>query len=202
MIALWCAGFNQTKTLDKQESEKLTVRHYGIGMISVLLAAAETAASAGSSPAAEKPEWSPLGDMTIKKIGADPKDAIRQNATVFMGRIFGEASALKTKDAKNGDVYQYLIGDFRAVNAKGDKYESTKLFLPGRLLEEIEAALNSTGQPVEFGYDIFATLDESSSVGYKYAVKTVVKTEASDRVSKMAASVMAKPMPKVEAKKS
>jgi len=134
--------------------------------------------------------------MSMKKMGCDPKDAIRQSANVYMCRIFGEATAIKTKDAKSGDVYSYLIGDFRGVNAKGEKFESTKLFLPERLKEEIESALSSTGNPVEFGYDIYATVDESSSVGYKYAAKSVIKTEVSNRVEKLAASVMAKPMPK------
>jgi hypothetical protein len=167
--------------------------------VSALFAAAETATAAAG---ADKPEWQPLGDMSIKKLGCDAKDAIRANngkgGNVYMCRIFGEAVEYKTKEGKSGDMYNYLIGDFRGVNAKGEKFESTKLFLPGRLLEEVESALKSSGQPVEFGYDIFSTVDDSSSVGYKYAVKAVVKTEASDRVEKMAALVMAKPMPKGE----
>lgn len=173
------------------------MRHFQTGP---LLMAAET--QTASKDAVEKPEWQPLGDMSLKKMGCDPKDAIRQNGNVYMARVFGEATALKSKEAKSGDVYAYLIGDFRGVNSKGEKYESTKLFLPERLREEIESALTSTGMPVEFGYDIYSTVDESSSVGYKYAAKSVIKTETSNRVEKLAASVMAKPMPKAsEAKK-
>lgn len=157
---------------------------------------AATSVATETAPVAEAPEWSPLGDMTIKKLGCSALDAVRQGKQVYLCRIFGEAVDHKTKDAKSGDPYTYLIGDFRAVNAKGEKFESTKLFLPGRLLEEIEGALKSTGNPVEFGYDIYSTPDSSSSTGYKYAAKQLIKTESSDRVQKLAMSVMAKPLPK------
>lgn len=170
------------------------------GMSSTLMAAA-TEAPVASGTAAEKPEWQPLADMTIKKLGCDPKDAIRANAgkggNVYLCRIFGEAVAIKTKEAKSGDMYSYLIGEFRAVNGNNEKYEATKLFLPGRLMEEVETALASAeGAPVQFGYDIYSTVDKDSSVGYKYAAKSVVKTEASSRLNDMAKTLESKPLPK------
>lgn len=180
------------------------MRHLSI-FAGALFAAAktETESQAGApvetvaqTPAPETPEWLPLGDMSIKKLGVSALDAVRQGKQVYLCRIFGEAVDFKIKDAKSGDPYTYLIGDFRAVNSAGAKFESTKLFLPGRLLEEIEGALKSTGNPVEFGYDIYSTPDASSSTGYKYAAKALIKTESSDRVAKLAAAVMAKPLPK------
>lgn len=169
-----------------------------MGPLFAAAAKAETASDAGAAaaPEAEKPEWTPLGDMSLKKIGAVALDAVRQNVAVFMGRVFGEATDAKQKEGKGGDIYTYLIGDFRAINGKGEKFESTKLFLPGRMMEEIESILKSTGAPVEFGFDIFSTPDASSSTGYKYAAKQLVKTEANDRVNKLAGSLIGKPLPK------
>src|SRR5438105_3433746 len=103
------------------------------------------------------PEYSPVAQITMAKIGCKPKEAIKQDKTVFMCRVFGEAVQLKTKEARSGDMYSYLLGEFRAVNSDGAKFETEKLFLPGGILESIETALKSSGdKPVQFAYDIFA----------------------------------------------
>ncbi len=143
----------------------------------------------------------PLAQLTIKAAGCDPKDAIRQNKSIFMLRIFGEATAAKTKEARSGDAYTYLIGIFRAERpAKGEEkesqvFESEKLFLPSGIQEKIEAQLSGTGKPVQFGYDIFSTPDEKVSVGYRYAAAAVIETAASDRLSVMANELTSKPLP-------
>jgi len=140
-------------------------------------------------------ESTPLAGMTMKKMGCDPKEAIRQKGPVFMARIYGEAAALKTKESKSGDVYSYLIGTFAAITAGGEKYVADKLFLPGGLLENIEAALAAADtHAVQFGYDIFAQPDDGP-IGYRYAAKTVIKSEAADRLKAMEDSLVAKPLP-------
>ena len=148
-----------------------------------------------------------LPQMTIKNCGADPKDAIRQNKQVFCCRIFGEATAAKTKEARNGDAYTYLIGTFRAQRPatpqeKKDTgsdivvYDSEKLFLPGGIQEKIESQLTaSQGKPVQFGYDIFSTPDSNVSVGYRYAASSVVETAQSDRLQAMESEAAKKPLP-------
>ena len=134
----------------------------------------------------ERPEYLPLAQMTIKAIGCNPKEAIKQGKQVFMAKIFGEASEVKTKTARSGDPYSYLLGDFRAVNGEGLGFEASKLFLPGGIFEQIEAALNQNkGSSVQFGYDIYSILDEKSSVGYRYSAKQLMKTEASTRMEEM-----------------
>lgn len=129
-------------------------------------------------------DFSQLPQITFKKAGCDAKEAIRQNTTVFMCRVFGEAAALKTKEARNGDTYSYLVGEFRIINSEGKGFESGKLFLPGGIMEQIEAALKAAeGRAVQFGYDVFSTVDVGTSIGYRYAAKSLLKTEASDRLA-------------------
>ena len=141
---------------------------------------------------AKTPEYTPLAQMTIKKMGGDPKEAIRQGKQVFVCRIYGEAVSLKTKEAKNGDMYSFLIGQFRGETPTGF-YESEKLFLPGSLQDNVEAAL-ANGTPVQFGYDVFSTPDDNS-VGYRYAAKAIIKTEAADRIVKLSESLAGSPLP-------
>jgi len=144
-------------------------------------------------------EFAPIAQMSIKKMGCDAKDAIRVGKPVFMCRVFGEAADLKSKEARNGDTYSYLIGEFRAETAKGDKYESTKLFLPGGVLEQIEASLKaSEGKPVQFAYDIFAAPDTDVTIGYRYAAKVLIKTDAADRLGELGKQLNQKAMPKTE----
>lgn len=134
----------------------------------------------------EKLEYTPIPEMNVKKLGADAKDAVRLDKTVYMCRIYGEASQVKSKEARSGDMYSYLIGQFRGINAKGEKFESEKLFLPGGIMEAVESALSiADGKPVQFGYDIFSVVDEKSSVGYRYSAKTLIKSEATDRLTAM-----------------
>lgn len=145
----------------------------------------------------EKLEWSPLPQMNIKKCGGDPKQAIRDGKQTFMCRIYGEATDVKTKEARSGDAYTYLVGAFRGIGPDGTKYESDKLFLPGGIQESVEASYKAGGEkPVTFAYDIFANEDKDSSVGYRYAAKALMKTEASSRLDAMSQEIGGKALPK------
>jgi hypothetical protein len=138
-----------------------------------------------------------LPAMNIKNCGADPKDAIRIGKQVFMCRIYGEANDSVTKEnRKTGDPYSYLVGEFRAVNAKGEQFESEKLYLPNAVQEKVQGLLKTSGgAPVRFGYDFFSTPSETASTGYQYAASVIVKTEATDRLAEMAKEMDAKPLP-------
>jgi hypothetical protein len=143
----------------------------------------------------------PIAQMTIKTVGCDPKDAIRQDKQVYMCRIFGEATAAKTKESRNGDAYTYLLGVFRAERPpRGEeegiqRYESDKLFLPSGIQEKIESQLAATSKPVQFGYDLYSTPDSKVSVGYRYAAAHCVETAASDRLAVLAKELEGKPLP-------
>jgi hypothetical protein len=140
-----------------------------------------------------KPEWQPIPKMALKAMGSNGKEAVKQGKNVYMGRIYGEAQAVKTKENRSGDMYSYLVGEFRSINGNGEKFESGILYLPGKLFETVESMLKSAdGKAVRFAYDIYSTVDEKSSVGYSYAAKTLIKTEASNRLEEMTAELTEK----------
>lgn len=143
---------------------------------------------------ASKKEKSEEGNLvpqlTFKKAAFDPKECIRQKKQVYLGSVFGEMAGLKVKEAKSGDTYTILIGQFRIVNeVNKEMYESEKAILPGSIQETLEATFNSGGsKPVVFGYDVYATPSDNT-VGYQYAVKTLIKSEASDRLTEIQAEI-------------
>lgn len=139
-----------------------------------------------------------LRKMTLKACGCDPKRAIKEEKQVFMARIAGEAVAVKTKEARSGDPYSFLIGVFMAQTP--DKtFESEALFLPGFMFEKIEAELKANdGKPVQFAYDVFARPDDKVTIGYSYVAQAVIKTQATSRLEELAKSFSDKPLPGAE----
>lgn len=144
----------------------------------------------------EETEVTPLAEMTIKALGGNAKEAVKQSKAVFMARVFGEVSGTKTKERRDGSMYTIMLGMFRGVDGAGKMFESERLILPGGIQEALESATKtSEGKPVKFGYDIFSTPDDKSSVGYKYAAKTIIKTESHDRIAALAESLNGAPLP-------
>lgn len=150
---------------------------------------------------AEKKEIEVKKQLSIKEMGCDGKDAIRESKTVYLCRIFGEAAAIKVKEARSGDMYSYLIGEFRGVRAlDGQEFESSKLFLPGSIFEQVEAALKQAGDaPVQFAYDIYTSVDEKATIGFSYIAKKLLNVQASDRLTEIQKQLTGKEMPKREA---
>ena len=138
-----------------------------------------------------------IPQMTIKKLDVDPREAFAtKSPSMYLCRIFGQATGIKTKEARSGDPYSYLVGEFSAVNNKGEAFDSEKLFLPASIQESVESQLKAAnGAAVRFGYDIFACYDDKVSVGYRYAAKAVVKTEASNVIAEMAKELANIPLP-------
>lgn len=136
-------------------------------------------------------EFKPLSRITVAMIGGKPKEAIKQDSQVFVGRFFGEAHQHFSKELKSGGFMNYLIGEFRAVNPEGGKFQSSKLAVAESILEPIQAMLRtSDGNPVQFAFDLYANPSEKSPVGYDYAMKPLVETEAANRIEKMTAMLM------------
>lgn len=135
-----------------------------------------------------------LTKMGITYMQMTGKEAVKQGKSVFMCRIYGEATDSKTKEDRTGRPYTYLIGQFRGVNNKGEEFESEKLFLPDGIMEKVLSQLaQAEGAPVKFGYDITSAVNDKSSVGYNYVATTIIKTETSDRLKDMEASLPALP---------
>jgi hypothetical protein len=129
-------------------------------------------------------QYETVSSISFKNCEADGKRAVKEEKTVPVGRIYGEASGIKSKEDRKGQVFSYLLGQFRFINYAGKGYESEKLFLPGGMLENIEAALkNATA--VQFAYDVVANYVPANNIGYQYAAKAIIKTEAADRMTAM-----------------
>ena len=136
----------------------------------------------------------PLSQLSMKNLG-DPKQG--RTKSMFLGRIFGQCTAVKTKESRGGDPYSYLVGDFQAVSSDNKVYSTEKMYLPGALLEQIESTWKAGGEaPVEFAYDMFSNPDDKSATGYRYAAKTLLKTETTDRLAAMAKELEGKALPK------
>lgn len=133
---------------------------------------------------ATEQKFETIAQISGKKCGCDARDAIKEGKQVYLYRVFGEATDSKAKESRGGDPYTYLIGEFRLITAEGKGFESNKLFLPAGLLESIEGSLKAAGDnAVQFAYDVFSTPDKDTTIGYRYAAKALIQTEASDRLA-------------------
>jgi hypothetical protein len=132
--------------------------------------------------------------LNIKGVGADPKEAIKQEKTVFMARLVGEANDVKHKEQKDGNISACFIGQFRATNEKGKNFDSEQLYLPKFMSEKIEADLKANPNGVQFAYDVFAMPDAKSSTGYVYTATSLIKSAGVDRLNELAGKID-KPLP-------
>jgi hypothetical protein len=141
-----------------------------------------------------------IRQMSIKEIGSDPKDAIRSGKQVYMGRVWGEAAAVVSKEDRKGQIYHFAVGEFRARNNKGEEFESDKLFLPGSISDKLFAEIRvaeGEKKSLAFGFDVFSNPD-NSSLGYSYSSRSILKTAVTDRLKAMSEELAAIPMPGTE----
>lgn len=152
----------------------------------------------------------PLPQMTVKLIGADPRDAIQNNERTYLCRVYGEVTDIKTKEDRKGDAYSYLLGTFMAVRETATDAEfaevgdamffyAEKLFLPGGIQEKVETVFNSNAKkPTQFGYDLYSVPDRAVSVGYRYAAASIMETSANNRMQVMTNEVSKRALPFVK----
>lgn len=143
---------------------------------------------------AKKDEVQILTKMSTATLGL--KGTVGRDGQTFLCRIFGEVNGTKVKEF-NGRNSTMFLGQFLALDEDGTEFASEKLYLPGGVSESLEAAVEkSMGEPVKFGYDIFAGPSEKSPVGYVYSAKVVIKTEQSNRLVEMAKELAGTALPK------
>ena len=144
----------------------------------------------------EKTEVVYLQSMDVRAIGGNPKECVKLNKSVYMGRIYGVASDLVNKLRKDTTEYTILIGMFAGIGSDGTQYESERLILPGAIMENTVGALKAAGgASIKIAYDIYASPDEKSSPGFKYAAKSLIKAEAYSVLGNMVAEMS--PLPNV-----
>lgn len=141
---------------------------------------------------------------TVKHInqktgGVNPREAVKQSKSIYMGRVFGVTTDVKHFEDKAGDPKTYFVGEFRFIAPDGAQSESEKLYMFKALEEKMESVFKSGGEKaVEFGYDIFAAPDDKAGTGYVYQAKTLLATATSDRLGKLTSQLAETAMPGVE----
>jgi len=151
-----------------------------------------------------------LKQLNIKAIGCDPKRIVKQTGgTLFLARIFGEATAAKIKPGKSGDPFAVLVGGFRAIVPAPAQlplegtppdacFESDTIILPAGLDDPITNLLRANkGKGVLFAYDVSAVKDPASPLGYSYSAALLVKPRLADNVTALTASLSAVPYPSI-----
>jgi hypothetical protein len=134
-----------------------------------------------------------VSKISIKSIGANPKQAIKElkNAPVVLAHIYGRAGDTKVVENKEaGTTSDALLGQFEAVNVEtGELYRSAKLFLPNiaqqLVVAEVKRLLAEGGADVDFAFEIISVPSTKSAVGYEYQVKSLLKPNAADPLEQM-----------------
>ena len=138
---------------------------------------------------AEGNEVEVLRDMAIRTISVTkPQECVKAGKTLELGTIYGLVTAIKTREDKSGRLYSYLVGDFGATNTDGKEFISEKLFLPPFVMEPLEGLFAKDGA-TKFAYTFYAQPDDSISMGWKYAAKSLIKAQANNVLSELKAQI-------------
>lgn len=81
-----------------------------------------------------------------------------------------------------------LTGRFKAINVRGETFQSAVLFLPLYLVESVESALAIEGdgkELVQIKYTIFAKFDETSATSYVYGATSMLEVDENDVVEQL-----------------
>lgn len=113
----------------------------------------------------------------IKKIGTKTvygKVTVRdipQGGELPLFQVFGRAVAKKVIETQYGESIVFQ-GDFRAINAKGERFASMVCFLPPDAAALVAAQMDG-GVVVEFAFKIGVNDNPDSPVGYAYTVEPI-----------------------------
>lgn len=152
---------------------------------------------------AEEVRPSVISKVTVKSVGADPKEAIRQNKKVPLARFWGVAEAIKyVNNRTTGDVNIALLGSFRAQNMEtGEVFDSGVMYLPGGLHDQLSGPFvrakdqHATVEPIKFAIEVLAVPSKNPG-GYSYEGRQLMKQEGVDPLAEMSSAfVMALPKP-------
>lgn len=111
--------------------------------------------------------------------------------TIHVMRVLGSASGIKTGTSDYGD-WKALTGQFRATNPEtGEQIDAASCFMPDVALDMVAAALDSGATAIDFAFDVFAVLDESSSVGYTYRATPLLQAAEDSPIARIEAKMQA-----------
>jgi hypothetical protein len=118
--------------------------------------------------------------------------------SIHVMRVLGSASGVKTGVSDFGE-WSALTGQFRAMNPEtGETTDAAQLFMPDVAQEMVIAQLTGGAVAVDFAFDLFAELDETSSVGYTYRA-TPLLNEGESPIIRIESKLLALAPPQDEA---
>jgi hypothetical protein len=126
-----------------------------------------------------------LTKLSLKSMGATPaKHSLKEGETIVIAHIWGIASKHENVETNFGDSTRF-VGQFAGLNMKGERFRSSKAFLPPvveqMLADAIDAVPDSAA--VEFAFEVGATYSEKGNTGYQYTVKPLTKLAENDALS-------------------
>lgn len=116
-----------------------------------------------------------------------------EKASHFLYRIVGKAEGYmigkgrhKREDRETGELvdtfWTKFAGDFLAVNARGEEFESAICFLPEYVAGPIANALKEDEDAsVAIKFDIYATYNKQSATSYEFVAQPLRSGEAAAR---------------------
>lgn len=147
-----------------------------------------------------------ISKLSVKTVGTDPKEAIKQGKAVPLARFWGIAESTKfVVNRQTGDTNTAIIGTFRGMNlATGEVFESGVLYLPAGIHDQLSGPLlrqkeSPDAQPIRFGVEVSAT-PASNPVGYTYTAKPLMRPQGVDPLAEMEAEVNLRALPKPDKK--
>ena len=148
--------------------------------------------------------------ISIKTVYGDKEKILEavmkdKSKETFLARIFGVIEGYQkgkgrhqrinrdTKEAE--DTYWHRFGgDFRAMNADGEIFESATAFLPEYVSGSFITAIDNNDEAViEFGFDIYARYNKDSITSYEFIAQPVKKGDEGARMKEMEAAMLSLP---------
>ena len=143
--------------------------------------------------------------ITVKEIGGKPTlEKIVEKKNYPIMHVWGRANRVKTGSSDFGEFVK-LLGMFEAVNLEtGVVSRAPVCILPEPANGMIAAQLqgDEPAAEVAFALEIGVKRDESSSVGYKYWTRELVKASDADPLADLRSKVKALEAPKTDAAES
>lgn len=112
------------------------------------------------------------------------REALIKAGKITQMRVWGVARNKKVIETDYGDSIKFL-GEFRAVNADGEMFRSSVLYLPKAPEENLAGALGADVTEVEFAFDIQAIRDDDLATGYYFDVQSLTETKSSEAVERL-----------------
>ena len=99
---------------------------------------------------------------------------------IYIGRIMGVArKADIITNEQYGDSWKFS-GEFQGYTIDGTRVIASVCYLPDVIADPLAESVNSGGQSIEFGCDLFIRYDETSTTNYVYEVEMLTDVAPSD----------------------